>query len=248
MSFVKLTEDWIKLIDIAKLNYGEVILLCKIVTLSENKDKVCTASNDYFARLMCTTERSIQRYIKELKDAEVIKTFEQKEGMKTTTRFIYLQLNKINELIKEYDKKHGLTHDRIVTCSNEGHDNFGNSTRQFWSEDTTDLSLAHDSSVTQIREENREKENKKNNGANAPKVASLPTANAVPERWIPKDNISNDIFDSKIHSDTRVIEILKQEHENYPHESADYLSNMPCFYDSNKEIIREYVESVLGIK
>lgn len=98
---------------------------------------------------------------------------------------------------------------------------------------------------------NLSKSNRQNDGIKdniREKEKNNMTANAVPDRWIPKDNISNDIFDSKIHSDKRVIEILKQEHENYPHESADYLSNMPCFCDSNKEVIREYVESVLGIK
>ena len=140
MSFVKVTEDWIKLTDTAKLNYGDIILLCKIDSLSNNKDKVCTASNAYFARLLCTTERNVQRYLEKLKKAELIKTFEQKEGMKTTTRYIYPQYKKIIDLIDEYDE----AHDNSVTCSEQAHDNSGKSTRQFWYEHTTVCVRAHD--------------------------------------------------------------------------------------------------------
>ena len=67
------------------------------------------------------------------------------------------------------------------------------------------------------------------------------------EKWIPKDDNSNDIFGSKIHTDIRVIEILHQEHKDYPYESVKYLCNMPCFYDCDKEAISEYAETVLGI-
>ena len=67
-------------------------------------------------------------------------------------------------------------------------------------------------------------------------------------KWIPKDNNSHEIFNSKLHTDMRVVEIIKQEHEDYPHESAEYISNMACFYDANKEVIKEYAQTVLGIK
>lgn len=112
------------------------------------------------------------------------------------------------------------------------------------SSDSTSTSTTN-SNTTTIREHEREHDSL-SQVANAPILAPLDSV--IKDKWTPKDNESHDIFDSKIHSDTRVIEILKQEHENYPHESADYLSNMPCFYDSNKEVVREYVESVLGIK
>lgn len=202
MSFVKVTEDWIKLTGVTNLNYGDVILLCKIDSLSNNKDKACTASNAYFARLLCTTERNVQRYLEKLKKAEVIKTFEQKEGMKTTTRYIYPQYKKIMDLIDEYDE----AHDNSDTCSEEGHDNFGMSTRQNVSEHTTDLVKGHDSSDTQIREKKEIKENKREIGADAPL-----TANAVSNKWTPKDDKSKEIFGSDIHTDKRVMEILNEE-------------------------------------
>ena len=103
------------------------------------------------------------------------------------------------------------------------------------------------SNTTTIHEREREHDSL-SQVANAPQVASLDSANAVSEKWIPKDNTSNDIFQSRIHTDVRVIEILKQEHEDYPYESAEYLSNMPCFYDCNKEAIRKYAEMVLILK
>jgi hypothetical protein len=208
MGFVKVTEEWMKLTDTAKLNYGEVILLCKIASLSNNKDKACTASNDYFAALLCTTDRNVQRYLKSLKKAEVIKTFEKKQGMKTTTRYIYPQYDKISTLITVYDQNHNIAHDEIDICSDEAHDNFGMTTRQIWSEDMTDLVKAHDNSVTLIREEKREKENKV---ADAPNVASLQAANAVKNKWIPKDDKSKEIFGSDIHSDVMVMSILSIE-------------------------------------
>lgn len=168
MSFVKLTEDYLKLTGTAKLNYGEVILLCKIVTLSSNEERACMACNGYFADVLCTTERNIQRYLKNLKNAEVIKTYEQRKGMMTTTRYIYPQYDKIESYIEEYDKNHtphdnsDAAHDNSDMCSSESgepHDSFGSSTRQFVSEHTTDLVKPHDESVTPIREEKRLKEN-----------------------------------------------------------------------------------------
>ena len=246
MSFVKVTEDWIKLTDTAKLNYGDIILLCKIDSLSNNEDKVCTASNAYFARLLCTTERNVQRYLEKLKKAELIKTFEQKEGMKTTTRYIYPQYKKIIDLIDKYDE----AHDNSVTCSEQAHDNSGMSTRQFVSEHTTDLVKAHDNSVTQIREKEEIKERKREKVANAPKLAALGVANAIEDKWIPKDDSSKEIFGSDIHTDKKVIEILNKEfgkvEYGIPKTVEDICKEIwvtACHVNTNK--IAEYCTEVL---
>ena len=249
MSFVKVTEDWIKLTDTAKLNYGEVILLCKIATLSNNKDKACTASNAYFASLLCTTERNIERYISNMRKKELIKTFEQKEGMKTTTRYIYPQYNKIIELIEEYDKHHNTLPDNSVGCSDVPPDNSGSTTRQIWCEHPTNLVKAPDNSVTLIREEKREKENRE--VANAPKLAALDAANAVEEdKWIPKSDSSNEIFGSDIHTDKKVIEILNKEfgkvEYGIPKTIEDICKEIwvtACHVNTNK--IAEYCTEVL---
>lgn len=100
-SFIAVKERYIKLIKICNLNYGEILLLSKIESLSQNEKKACTASNDYFSDVLCTSKRNIQKYLERLKENQLIKPFEQKSGMKTTTRFLYVQYEHINMLLKE---------------------------------------------------------------------------------------------------------------------------------------------------
>lgn len=76
-------------------NYGEMLLLAKIITLSKNENKACTAGNEYLAKILCTTERNIQKYLKDLKEKELVKTFEKKEGVQTLIRYIYPQYKKL---------------------------------------------------------------------------------------------------------------------------------------------------------
>lgn len=72
-------------------NGNEIILFCKILSLSKNQNGACTAGNEYLANVIGVSERSVQDYIRNLKKLGVIKTFEQKVGCKTTTRYIYPQ-------------------------------------------------------------------------------------------------------------------------------------------------------------
>ena len=100
-SFVKVNEELFKLTHEKEINYQHVLLLSKIISLSQTQS-ACTASNDYFASVFCTEERTIQRWLSVLRDKEIIKTFEQREGMKTTMRMIYPQHEKIKNIIKAH--------------------------------------------------------------------------------------------------------------------------------------------------
>ena len=172
-SFIKVNDSWLKLIKETNINYGELILLCKIDTLSNNKDKCCTASNGYFADLLYTTERNIQKYLNKLKDNDLIKTYEIRKGMKTTSRMIYVQYKKINQLLTESDNEEitNIAHEQLDVCSDEPHEQSGNSTRTIRSEHTNDWVKPHEQMDTPIKDEKRIKENIKENGSGEPTSA-----------------------------------------------------------------------------
>lgn len=152
-AFVKVNEELFKLTREKDINYQHVLLLSKIISLSHTQS-ACTASNDYFAAVFCTEERTIQRWLSALKDKEIIKTFEQREGMKTTMRMIYPQYETIKKIIG--------AHDNIDMCSQKNsvpHDTFCQTTRQLLHEHTTVFVKPHDNIDTLIREEKRIKEN-----------------------------------------------------------------------------------------
>lgn len=155
-NFIKVNKNWLVLLEkeTANMNYGEIMLLSEIDSLSYNEkhNKACAASNAYFADLLCTDERTIKRYLKKMKDLEIIKTFEQRQGMKTTSRFIHINHNKINELIAG-DKN----------CQSKG---------QNLSEQVTKIVKAGDKNDTLIRNNKKEKENIKD--------ISFESANAEP--------------------------------------------------------------------
>ena len=154
-NFVKVLEDWTvltdkKYFDKKKISYEELFLLCKISSL-ENNGNPCTACNSYFADLLHVEERSVRRYISNLRELGYIKTFEQKQGMKTTTRNIWVQKDYIETVINEYKDNR--------TDDIEGQDSFCQSRGQELSKDRTVFVRAEDRAVLPIREEKRRKEN-----------------------------------------------------------------------------------------
>lgn len=158
--FVQVYDELFKLTYEKEINYQHVLLLSKIISLAQTQS-ACTASNDYFAGLFCTDIRSIQRWLSVLTQKALVKTFEQREGMRTTMRMIYPQHENIKKMIK--------AHDKIDMCSQEKdipHDNFCQSTRQLLHEHMTTFVKPHDNIVTLIKEEKREEE-KKTEGADA---------------------------------------------------------------------------------
>ena len=71
-------------------NGNEIMLFSKILGL-QNNGEGCIASNDYFSGFFCLTDRQIRDYLSDLKSKGLIKTYEKKQGLKTTTRYIYVQ-------------------------------------------------------------------------------------------------------------------------------------------------------------
>ena len=115
--YVYINWNLIKVLnDLGITNGKEIMLFSKILSLSK-KDKACTASNDYLASFFCTTDRNIRKYLQDLKDKELIKVFEQKEGLKTTTRYIYPQYDRLK-----------LTPEEMFLSSDEGAEQKGQST------------------------------------------------------------------------------------------------------------------------
>ena len=93
----------VRLISVTDLKYAEVLLLSKIIMLADNKDNACIASNAYFSKILRVSERNVCKYLAKLKKNELIKTFEKKKGMKSTTRYIYPQHDTIDKLTADAD-------------------------------------------------------------------------------------------------------------------------------------------------
>lgn len=112
--FTMIENEWVKLrgkheTDGKSVNIGieEIFLLSIIRNLSTIKNGVhCTASNAFFADVMCLNERTIQKYLKNLRDVGIIKQVEirEKGSFKTTSRTIHIQYDKITEFISNASK------------------------------------------------------------------------------------------------------------------------------------------------
>lgn len=85
------------LIPNAKLLYGEITALC-------NKKGYCWATNEYFADLYKTSEKTISRWVKNLEEkdyiATTVQTFRYNDGTVKKIRYIFLDKNKLNHMDK----------------------------------------------------------------------------------------------------------------------------------------------------
>lgn len=162
-TFINIDEELIKEMDKAGIKNGKIMMLYgKILSLSQNDQNACMASNKYFANVLCTEPRNIQRYIKELKDLGFIKTYEENDSSQyafTVARFIYPQWKVVNGK---------LCHDGTTDMS-QGNENMDTTPRQMMSNPMTDNVERHDNLCREVRQdrhpnnrENREKRIDKN--------------------------------------------------------------------------------------
>ena len=108
----------------AKLLYGEITALC-------NKEGYCWATNDYFAELYCTTEKTISRWIKCLKEKGLIecklKTFRYEDGTIKKVRYIIMDKNAVlvlDKIVLDHTDKNVLNHmDKNVQYNNTNSNN-----------------------------------------------------------------------------------------------------------------------------
>lgn len=165
--YICIDVELIKIMNELNISNGKAIMLyAKILSLAQNEELACTAGNEYFARIFCTTDRNVRNWLKELEEAGFIKRFEYKKNMRTTTRYLYPQLIKRGEVyqwkkdsaVGENTGKKLLNQRKIFTESQDG----------FY--DTTGKSHPP------IIEYNRQEENRTEEVAYAPDVATLQAA------------------------------------------------------------------------
>ena len=100
-SYVLVYEQVIEKLYEAGITNGKIMLLYgKIMSLAQNEDGACCASNGYFAAVLKTDIRNIQKYLKTLKEKGFIKMYEEKSTREyafTVTRLIYPQWKMIDD-------------------------------------------------------------------------------------------------------------------------------------------------------
>ena len=96
MKYTKVSDRMIsEMMNVGIENYGAILLAAKICCLSKNDQ--CTASNAFFAEKLHCENRNVQKYLKKLKDADLIKTFEAKSDKSVTERRIIYPQAKLLE-------------------------------------------------------------------------------------------------------------------------------------------------------
>ena len=111
----------------AKLLYGEITALC-------NKKGCCWATNDYFAQLYKTSEKTISRWVKNLEEkgyiATSVQTFRYNDGTVKKVRYIFLDKNGFDHMdknVQNHMDKNVQNHmDKNVTYNNTIYNNTEN--------------------------------------------------------------------------------------------------------------------------
>ena len=225
--FVQVKYPMIKrLHELGIKNGNEIMLFCKIFYLqADGKD--CIASNEYFANLFCLSDRQIRDYLADLKDKGLIKTFEKKLGMKTTTRYIHVQ----------YDV---LGAEDVFLSSNKGAEETRQTSGRNTSKEWKKSVKGAEDNFHHIEEDKRIEKKDKRSGTKVPKVASLQNASL--------DEID---FKSKLTSISnetakRAIDKNFEDYKCYGYDDEKIIESMikemtGAFYQCDKETVIQYV-------
>ena len=93
-----LTYDaWYKLQEIPGIDILDVNILSKIYALSLKGE--CTISNLKLADIFCTSEATIKRHMKHLRDAGLIKTYNKRDEWMRSLRTIYIQMDVLKMML-----------------------------------------------------------------------------------------------------------------------------------------------------
>lgn len=248
--FVQVKYPMIKrLHELGIKNGNEIMLFCKIFYL-QCDGKECIASNEYFAKLFCLSDRQIRDYLSDLKSKGLIKTYEKKLGMKTTTRYIYVQHDVLGteNIFQSYNK--GVEEKRKTS---------GKNTSKEWKKS---VKSAEDN-FHHIKEDKRIDENNIYDGTKVPMVANAPASDeaksiemetnynySIINDTLPMDlniygniteqDISDLQFNSKSHSDMYDdYEYVEKIYEKYI-ECCDYKKNASSTISSIKTFMKQY--------
>ena len=162
----------------------DILIISQVEEYERNKCE-CFITNEQFASMFGESVSTIKRALDKLDELKIIKrSTSYVEGFGRANRQRVLSLNKRNKW-KVHNEP---TKEMVGSKSDNGR--FKNEEWKVQNEP--------------IKEKKKEKE-KKN------KLAALEIANAIEDKWIPKDDSSKDIFGSDIHTDKKVIEILNKE-------------------------------------
>ena len=174
----------------------DILIISQIEEYERNKCK-CFLTNEQFAEMFGESVSTVKRALDKLDSLKIIKRDTSfVEGFGRANRQRVLSLNKPSKWKVHNEptiEKCEVQNEPTNTMEGSNVDD-GRFKNEEWK--------VHNEPI----KEKKKKKEKENIGADAPL-----TANAVPEKWIPKNDNSKEIFGSDIHTDKRIMEILAQE-------------------------------------
>lgn len=271
-SYVLVYEQVIEKLNEAGITNGKIMLLYgKIMSLAQNEDGACCASNGYFAAVLKTDIRNIQKYLKTLKEKGFIKMYEEKSTREyafTVTRLIYPQWKMIDdELVDVRTLGQDTTNESSGTHEQIGSDPRTNG-RNPMNKKVEQGEQKGQKARTNGHPNNREKREMINRleGADAESreevagapdvVASTPNSADAARLRLPDDlpeDIRNIKFEAKI-DDKSMLEVMDRDYREYlddgweTHEDIrDKLIEkfITGFYCGNKDKVTAYAEFLM---
>ena len=271
-SYVLVYEQVIEKLNEAGITNGKIMLLYgKIMSLAQNEDGACCASNGYFAAVLKTDIRNIQKYLKTLKEKGFIKMYEEKSTREyafTVTRLIYPQWKMIDdELVDVRTLGQDTTNESSGTHEQIGSDPRTNG-RNPMNKKVEQGEQKGQKARTNGHQNNREKREMINRleGADAESreevagapnvVASAPNSADAARLRLPDDlpeDIRNIKFEAKI-DDKSMLEVMDRDYREYLDEGWETHEDIrdkliekftTGFYCGNKDKVTAYAEFLM---